>query len=84
MSVKDIQDFILKDSEISCAGCVKKVNLLKLNEPQRPDAIRKPKARGLMPPPSVPQSNQPRTALVLDAENCLDRLYGGCYPGMLL
>jgi hypothetical protein len=20
-------------------------------------------------------------ALVLDAENCLDRLYGGCYPG---
>jgi hypothetical protein len=79
MSVKQLQSFICEDPQIS-GTCVKKVNLLTLNVPASglgADFNRKPRAQK----PPVPAMAPSRVALVLDAENCLDRLYGGCYPG---
>jgi hypothetical protein len=86
MSVKDFQNFISADPQLVAVGsCIKKVNLLKLNVPAGVDVNRKPRGRGLPinGPPIAPMA-QSRVALVLDAENCLDRLYGGCYPGDFL
>lgn len=86
MSVKDFQAFIAADPQILATGnCVKKVNLLKLHVPPGgidAAASRKPRGRG-MPLNMNPMAamTQSRVALVLDAEQCLDRLYGGCFPG---
>lgn len=75
MSVKDLQDFISADPLVLENGlCVRKVNLLKLS------GDRKGRGRGAAPGAMPLPMGQPRTALVLDAEHCLDRLYGGCYP----
>jgi hypothetical protein len=85
MSVKDIQSFISTDALLVAAGtCVNKVNLLKLHVPAVIDASRKqPRGRGMPLNGQMNPMIQSRTALVLDAEHCLDRLYGGCYPGIL-
>lgn len=82
MSVKDLLNFISSDPQLSSGNCVQKVNLLKLNGPQGLELNRKSRGRGM--PMNVAPVTQSRVALVLDAENCLDRLYGGCYPGLKL
>ncbi len=72
MSVKDFHAFLTSDSQLASFGrCAKTVDLLNLTR-------------------SVPSSSsaessssssdvRPRTALVVDGENCLDRLYGGYF-----
>ena len=84
MSVKDIQSFISTDADLLKVGnCVGKVNLLKLHLPPVVDDGRKqPRGRGMPINGQMNPMVQSRTALVLDAEHCLDRLYGGCYPGI--
>lgn len=70
MSVKDFQTFITSDPQLQSFGCVGgQVNLLELDG----DAGSKRKGRG-------GQMVQNRVALVMDGEQCLDRLYGGYFP----
>ena len=87
MSVKDILSFISTDADLLRVGtCVSKVNLLKLQLPPVLDEGRKQaRGRGMPLNGQMNQATiQSRTALVLDAEHCLDRLYGGCYPGIFV
>lgn len=77
MSVKDFAYFISADPVLK--AFVKKAHLLRLGTPAgSKDGVRS------KPASSVKTANRPegpdRVALVLDAESCLERLYGGYFP----
>ncbi len=86
MSVKYFYDLISTNEQIVDGGlCVVKTSLLHLNPLPAVSADSTRRGRG-RPPPTPPTHLPPpaplkRAVLVLDAEHCLDRLYGGCFPG---
>jgi len=80
MSVASFHTFITADKHLKSLGtCVRQANLLTqgrqlLLEEQGGSAV----AAGSLDPRTAP-SALPRVAFVVDAEGCLDRLYGGYF-----
>lgn len=72
-NVKDFLGFMTGDQQLlaSSSGIVRSVSLTDLGLPSEP---RKP-GHGHRPLPA-----RQRVALVMDGEQCLDRLYGGYFP----
>lgn len=87
MSVSYFYDLISTNEQIVGGGmCVVKASLLNLNPLGASGSLGDPMWRGRGRPPLAghlppPALGQKRAVLVLDAEHCLDRLYGGCFPG---
>ena len=86
MSVKDFHNFLTSDEQLNSFGtCVQTVNILSLHGgaggavPGSASGANQHR-RGLHAA-AAKQQVQQRSALVVDGENCLDRLYGGYFPG---
>ncbi len=76
MSVHSFQNFICSDEQLRTFGtCVRDVDLLRLSQELREEETM---LRGASASAKMMVSN-PRVALVVDGEDCLDRLYGGFY-----
>ena len=77
-NVKDFQTFITGDQQLlaSSAGIVRNVNVtdLGMTTPAAAPGGAKGAQRGGGP------GTRQRVALVMDGEQCLDRLYGGYFP----
>ena len=75
MSVHSFQSFISSDEQLlSFGSCITQVDLLSLNEEGGRGNYNR--GRGYHG-----HAHKSRVALVVDAENCLDRLYGGYFSG---
>ena len=76
MSVKDFHKFLTSDEQLHSFGtCVQTVDILSLHGGTG-GAVGNGDHRRL-----AKQYVQQRSALVVDGENCLDRLYGGYFSG---
>ncbi len=74
MSVRSFQSFLSSDHQLLSFGtCVRDVDLLRLNR----EVQEEEQAQGRASGPAAAAS--PRVALVVDGEDCLDRLYGGFF-----
>lgn len=79
MSVKDFHNFLTSDEQLESSGgkCVQTVDILGLHGGAGGNL-------GSAGSRLSKQYVQQRSALVVDGENCLDRLYGGYFSGRIV
>ena len=79
MSVKDFQSFISTDRQLLNGSCVRNVSVTELGVASGAKGGHANKGP-MMHGGRHHHQHRERVALVMDAENCLDRLYGGYFP----